>query len=205
MDNSLAKLLLSLFTPEEFRRFVLQGPDGEEIESSLPGSSSPPVEIIDKAVQAFRRRGMLLEIYPRLRRERPRRIAEIASSEQEYEQWLAQNTPCPSQYVLSLKREGEVSRDIVVSLGQSLTLGRGTVCEVVLHDRKASTKHARITATISGLWIKDLDSKNHTFVNGTPISYGQVMKDQVIRIGQTHLRLILTPDDKTATETRADC
>lgn len=204
MDNSLAKLLLSLFTPEEFRRFVRQGPDGEELEAGLPGPSAASIDIIDAAVRTLRRRGTLLELFPRLRVERPRRIAEIVNVEREFEQGLTQSPPSPSQYVLSLKRDGENARDIVVSIGQTLTLGRGPNCEVVLHDRKASTQHAQIMATANGLWIKDLDSKNHTFVDGIRVSYGQISKDQVIRIGQTQLRLMLTPDDKTATETRAD-
>ncbi len=53
--------------------------------------------------------------------------------------------------------------------GDSLTLGRAKDCDVVLPERQVSRHHARIERDASGFIIRDLGSKNGTFINGEPV------------------------------------
>jgi predicted component of type VI protein secretion system len=48
-----------------------------------------------------------------------------------------------------------------------VTIGRGTDCEIVLPERQVSRHHARIERDGGGsYWLRDLGSKNRTYVNG---------------------------------------
>jgi pSer/pThr/pTyr-binding forkhead associated (FHA) protein len=50
-----------------------------------------------------------------------------------------------------------------------MTLGRAKDCEIVLPERQVSRYHARIEHDESGFILRDLGSKNGTFVNGNPV------------------------------------
>ena len=52
---------------------------------------------------------------------------------------------------------------------QPITLGRGTECDLVLADERASRMHCGIRRWDGDFYLKDLDSKNGTFVNGQRI------------------------------------
>jgi FHA domain/Transcriptional regulatory protein, C terminal len=51
----------------------------------------------------------------------------------------------------------------------TITLGRGLDCDVVIPSRQVSRYHARITNTTSGILLEDLGSKNGTHHNGKSI------------------------------------
>lgn len=53
--------------------------------------------------------------------------------------------------------------------GDSVTLGRAKDCDIVLPERQVSRHHARIEHDTSGYILRDLGSKNGTFVNGEPV------------------------------------
>lgn len=48
---------------------------------------------------------------------------------------------------------------------KSMTIGRSNDCEIVLPERQISRYHARIEDTSDGYLLRDLGSKNGTFVN----------------------------------------
>jgi DNA-binding winged helix-turn-helix (wHTH) protein len=52
---------------------------------------------------------------------------------------------------------------------EGIILGRGEECEVVIADRQVSRQHARITRKHGCTFLEDLDSKNGTCRNGTPV------------------------------------
>ena len=74
-----------------------------------------------------------------------------------------------------------------------LTLGRKS--EQGVHgigDRYMSSRHARLHIDRGGLYVTDLDSKNHTFLNDTPLPPHQPQPAAVgdnIRMGTTTLRV----------------
>jgi hypothetical protein len=51
----------------------------------------------------------------------------------------------------------------------SITLGRAKDCEIILPERQVSRYHARVERDATGFILRDLGSKNGTFVNGDPV------------------------------------
>lgn len=68
-----------------------------------------------------------------------------------------------------------------------LTLGRDAANDVVLHDPRASARHARIVATEQGFFIEDLGSTNGTFVQGQRVTRQRLQDGEMILIGQTKI------------------
>jgi sigma-B regulation protein RsbU (phosphoserine phosphatase) len=69
---------------------------------------------------------------------------------------------------------------------QEILLGRDPACQIVIDDPAASRKHARLVLEEGAYVIEDLRSRNHTYVNGEPISGKVRLKDNYqFRIGQT--------------------
>ena len=95
----------------------------------------------------------------------------------------------------------EEGRTIVVSPGQTITLGRLKGCDVVVDDEAASRRHCTITAREDGCAVADLQSANGTFVNERRITTAELAKADKIRIGSTVLELLDTdaqPAGRTA-------
>lgn len=55
---------------------------------------------------------------------------------------------------------------------KSYTIGRSTKNDIVINDRNVSRQHLRITSNRSMFFIKDLNSRNGTFINGENIPSG---------------------------------
>ena len=54
-----------------------------------------------------------------------------------------------------------------------LRIGRSETLEIALDDTSVSRKHAEIRASDKGWLLRDLDSTNGTFVNGTRVPEGE--------------------------------
>jgi pSer/pThr/pTyr-binding forkhead associated (FHA) protein len=69
-----------------------------------------------------------------------------------------------------------------------LTIGRESVCDVVLPHKQVSRKHAIITPTFRGYELKDLSS-NGVFVNGTKINGSHILaRTDMIKIAKDEFR-----------------
>jgi len=64
-------------------------------------------------------------------------------------------------------------------------LGRGSSCEIILNDKKASRRHLLIRKVGMNFVAQDQGSGNGTYVNGVKISEQELAGDDVIRIGET--------------------
>ena len=82
---------------------------------------------------------------------------------------------------------GHANRRAMPMGRHGLLIGRDTICDLVLAEPRASTRHARITRTPQGYTITDLGSMNGTFVNGQPIARAMIQPGDTIRIGHTEL------------------
>ena len=69
---------------------------------------------------------------------------------------------------------------------ESVVIGRGSECDVVIHDMKASRQHCKLTRKEDGFLLEDLSSRNGTLVNGNPIKDPVLLKaNQTFQIGDT--------------------
>jgi 3',5'-cyclic-nucleotide phosphodiesterase len=68
--------------------------------------------------------------------------------------------------------DGHDKRQTIEFSGDSLLLGRAPDTDLRIKDRFVSRKHLRISRKGSRIFIKDLNSRNGTFVNGEPIHPG---------------------------------
>jgi DNA-binding response OmpR family regulator len=64
------------------------------------------------------------------------------------------------------------------NISDSLTVGRGLECDIIINDRQVSRVHARIKRTNTNeTFLEDLDSKNGTFLNGEIINEPKALRD----------------------------
>ena len=59
----------------------------------------------------------------------------------------------------------------------SMVLGRGEECDIVLAERQISRQHIRIYKESDLFYIQDLDSKNGTWVNGQQLKGTRELRD----------------------------
>ena len=71
-----------------------------------------------------------------------------------------------------------------------VTIGRASDNDLAIDaDEFASVHHARIEPRRDGVWLRDLDSTNGTFVNGIKLTQARKLAPgDVIRVGETDLR-----------------
>ncbi|MGE3681659.1 MAG: sigma 54-interacting transcriptional regulator [Bdellovibrionales bacterium] len=74
-----------------------------------------------------------------------------------------------------------------VEIGDFLTLGRDPASRIVIPDDFASARHARIERSPRGFLLRDLHSRNGTYVNGTRVLEALLVEGDRIRIGQSEL------------------
>jgi len=100
---------------------------------------------------------------------------------------------CPSraaaQLVLVIGQGGEARR--IMLDHRPLHIGRGADNDVVLADRSASTQHCRLEPGPGGLVLRDLGSRNGTFVGGVRVSRATLSAGTAFRLGRTDLHLVM--------------
>jgi len=77
--------------------------------------------------------------------------------------------------------------------GQHWLLGRSSQYDVVLPHPSVSRKHAQIDADPNGLTVRDLDSRNGTFIDGDRVRHAPLSVGQTLRLGD--LSFLLTAGD----------
>jgi DNA-binding NtrC family response regulator len=73
------------------------------------------------------------------------------------------------------------------------TVGSAPWCETVLMDRAVSRIHAEIAPRDDGLWVRDLGSRNGTFVAGVKVLEARVPPGGTIRLGTTEIAVSYDP------------
>lgn len=72
---------------------------------------------------------------------------------------------------------------------EPMSVGRAANCDLVLQDLAASLHHCRLEPCAEGLLVRDLSSRNGTFVNGVRVERALVVSDAHIRIGRSDLHI----------------
>ncbi len=74
-----------------------------------------------------------------------------------------------------------------VPSGSVKTIGRSTGAEFIVDTALVSRLHCQITATADSLQVKDLDSTNGTFVNGTRVQMAELHEGDRLSVGRLDL------------------
>jgi transcriptional regulator with GAF, ATPase, and Fis domain len=80
-----------------------------------------------------------------------------------------------------------------VSVQRRCVIGSAMHCDVVVADSAVSRVHAEAEPKAGGLWIRDLNSRNGTFVEGVSVGAAQVRDGFSIRVGTTELHVNVGP------------
>ena len=80
---------------------------------------------------------------------------------------------------------------------ETISLGRGEINQIVLADGDVSRCHCAIRLENGGYYLKDLDSRNGTFLNNLPVKEAFLRHGDCIRIGKT-LILFQTEEEVNA-------
>jgi pSer/pThr/pTyr-binding forkhead associated (FHA) protein len=91
-------------------------------------------------------------------------------------------------WILKTVNDGEPAKTFRILPGGVRTLGRATGADFSVDGALVSRVHCRLTALPEGgLEVRDLDSTNGTFVNGTRVQTAQLASGDRIQIGRVEL------------------
>ena len=100
------------------------------------------------------------------------------------------SSPAPADLpALTVVREGVEVREVPLDQ-PSLVVGRDPRLVLCLNDLQASRCHAVFTVKGPRAWVRDLNSRNGVFLNGSRVGPGQAIRlrsGDRVRIGQTEL------------------
>jgi TIR domain/FHA domain len=109
------------------------------------------------------------------------------------------------QATIAFKSPYEGNSQLTLYPGDTVTLGRLPDTGLVFNDPKVSRHHAQLRLWDKGLSITDLDSLNHTYVNGVEVHHALLGTHDSVQLGRTGpiITIVKAPllDAKTEEET----
>jgi len=87
---------------------------------------------------------------------------------------------------LLIKTAGLENRILELRLGVS-RVGRDRDCEFRIDHPTVSSLHCELALSADGVFIRDCDSTNGTFVNGSPVTEAWLVAGQEVRLGDVEL------------------
>jgi len=80
-------------------------------------------------------------------------------------------------------------------LDQPLYIGRDPDCDIIIPNRQVSRHHVKITPTVEGILLEDLNSKNGTHINGKQVTSPEILFDgDVIHIALAQKFVFMSAD-----------
>ncbi|MBK8253846.1 MAG: sigma 54-dependent Fis family transcriptional regulator [Polyangiaceae bacterium] len=104
--------------------------------------------------------------------------------------------------VLAVEQGADAGLEWVVG-PHAVEVGTHETSTIRLRDTAVSAHHAEIRVADQGVHIRDLGSKNGTFVNGVCLVDGYLPENAKIRLGETHLTVKVTAEDEQVELSRA--
>jgi DNA-binding NtrC family response regulator len=99
--------------------------------------------------------------------------------------------------------KGKGSKPQVDVGSETIVVGRNEACDLVIDDRKVSAVHAEFVATERGLRVRDLGSRNGTFINDTRVGEVYLTKATFLLLGDTMLEFAASgPEEVNLPETQ---
>lgn len=90
----------------------------------------------------------------------------------------------PSAAVILVKDDKLVS-EFPIEGDQPVVLGRSSTADIQIRDAKLSRRHCEVRATPTGYLLRDLQSRNGTFVNGARVTEARLRDGDRIQAGLT--------------------
>ena len=87
---------------------------------------------------------------------------------------------------LLIKTEGSEQRTLELRLGVN-RVGRDPECELCIDHPTISSLHCELALTNDGVYLRDCNSTNGTFVNGEPVMEAWLDPGQKLRLGDVEL------------------
>lgn len=101
--------------------------------------------------------------------------------------------PMNRGYLIPLNRPGLLA----VEVGDMLSIGRDVTCSLQLHDSFVSLRHARIERRGQRFIVRDMQSRNGTLVNGSPVLEAALHIGDRLQVGETQFVFSETPLHET--------
>lgn len=91
-------------------------------------------------------------------------------------------------WILQTVTDGQTDKTFRILPGEPKTLGRATGADFIVDAALVSRVHCRFTVMPDGvLEVRDLESTNGTFVNGTRVSAAKLTPGDRVQIGRVEL------------------
>ena len=84
--------------------------------------------------------------------------------------------------------EGNQKGDIIKLYAGRNTIGTSSECAIILDDPNLTTKHASVRYEDGTYIVRDLDSRDGTFVNGEEIVKMELTENEEILVGNTKMK-----------------
>src|SRR5438552_14949014 len=81
-------------------------------------------------------------------------------------------------------------------LGRTLVVGRAPASAVLIPDVTVSRRHAELTASVSGVRMRDLGSSNGTAINGARVTEGALVAGDTLAFGKVSYRLVSSGESR---------
>jgi DNA-binding NtrC family response regulator len=103
------------------------------------------------------------------------------------------NEPEPASRAFPRVRWTDAKGTREIAVERPMLVGSAAKADVAIADPTVSRLHAELELRTDGLWVKDLGSRNGTFVDGVHVGSARVRPGASIRLGATELTLASEP------------
>lgn len=101
-------------------------------------------------------------------------------------------------FLLEFSSKGRRFKTVQLKPGENF-LGRAAECEIEIDDPSISRRHAVVTVNAGKVFVKDLGSRNHTFVGKqTVMAEAEIQLDTALRFGHVEAQLIRRVENKAS-------
>lgn len=89
---------------------------------------------------------------------------------------------CRGVSVYICPKQSDFQRSVSLLANREIVIGRSKECSICLSNKRVSSRHAKISFESGKYKLIDLDSKNHTFVNGKMVSTHYLNDGDIISV-----------------------